>query len=182
MGLQLLDIANLSKEINVMSDADIVLSEEETLRPPSIRRRAAARIAAIQTLYQLWAGDQDLPQTVASYQSRYMPTLLEDFKLKHLNEQHYTQLVFGVENERVKMDAMITPLLGEGWTIDRLNQIERDILRTAIFELEDLPDIPVKTIIAEYSAIADCWEIDTGFITAILDKLAHTLRQGELSA
>ncbi|MGB2436429.1 MAG: transcription antitermination factor NusB, partial [Candidatus Puniceispirillales bacterium] len=69
-----------------------------------------------------------------------------------------------------------------GWSLDRLNQIERDILRVAIFEFESLPDIPARTIIAEYSAIADSWEIDTGFITAILDKLAHQLRQTELAA
>ena len=52
-----------------MSDAEIVLNEEETLRPPSIRRRAAARIAAVQTLYQHWAGDQDLTQTIASFKA-----------------------------------------------------------------------------------------------------------------
>ncbi|MEC8728140.1 MAG: transcription antitermination factor NusB [Pseudomonadota bacterium] len=165
-----------------MSDADIVLNEEETLRPPSIRRRAAARIAAVQTLYQHWAGDQDLTQTIDSFQSLYLPRLLEDFKLKHLNDQHYTKLVFGVDASREQMDAMISPLLGEGWSLDRLNQIERDILRVAIFEFESLPDIPARTIIAEYSAIADSWEIDTGFITAILDKLAHQLRQTELAA
>ena len=42
-----------------MSDAEIVLNEEETLRPPSIRRRAAANCGC-STLYQHWAGDQDL--------------------------------------------------------------------------------------------------------------------------
>jgi N utilization substance protein B len=167
---------------DIDSDYDAVITDEETLRPPSIRRRAAARIAAIQTLYQHWAGEQDLPQVVASYQSHYLPRLLEDFKLKHLNEQHYTKLIFGVESARAEMDVQITPLLGEGWSIDRLNQIERDILRAAIFELESLPDIPARTVIAEYSAIADCWEIDAGFITAILDKLAHKLRQAEFTA
>jgi N utilization substance protein B len=169
-------------DIDSNADTDVVITEEETLRPPSIRRRAAARIAAIKTLYQHWAGEQDLPQVVASFQTHYLPRLLEDFKLKHLNEQHYTKLIFGVESARAQMDVQITPLLGEGWAIDRLNQIERDILRAAIFELESLPDIPARTVIAEYSAIADCWEIDAGFITAILDKLAHQLRQAEFTA
>ena len=165
-----------------MSDPDFALSDEEPLRPASIRRRAAARIAAIQTLYQFWAGDQDLPNTVASFQTHYMTRLCDDFKISHLNDNHYTKLVFGVEDARDSMDAMRIPLLGEGWTIDRLNQIERDILRAAIVEFTHSPDIPARTIISEYSAIADCWEIDTSFITAILDKLAHQLRQAELMA
>ena len=162
-----------------MTETDDAKPDKSDLRPASIRRRAAARIAALQTLYQQWGSEHPLTEVVASFQNRFLPELLKEFNLTHLNDQHYTRLVFGVDARRADMDGQISAYLGEGWTMDRINQIDRDILRLAILEFEDLPDIPARTIIAEYSAIADSWEVDTAYITAILDRLAHQFRPQE---
>lgn len=164
-----------------MTEADDDQLDHKDLRPASIRRRAAARIAAVQTLYQQWGSAQALTDVVASFQKRFLPDLLKAFNLTHLNDQHYTRLVFGVDARRVDMDGHISSYLGEGWTMDRINQIDRDILRLAMLEFEDLPDIPARTIISEYSAIADSWEVDAAYITAILDRLAHQFRPQEFA-
>jgi N utilization substance protein B len=164
-----------------MTETDDAKPDKSDLRPASIRRRAAARIAAVQTLYQQWGSGQQLSDVVVSFQNRFLPELLKEFKLTHLNDQHYTRLVFGVDARRANMDEHISAYLGQGWTMERINQIDRDILRLAMLEFEDLPDISARTIIAEYSAIADSWEVDTAYITAILDRLAHQFRPQEFA-
>ena len=164
-----------------MTETDDSKPDKSDLRPASIRRRAAARIAAVQTLYQQWGSGQQLTDVVVSFQNRFLPELLKEFKLTHLNDQHYTRLVFGVDARRANMDEHISAYLGQGWTMERINQIDRDILRLAMLEFEDLPDISARTIIAEYSAIADSWEVDTAYITAILDRLAHQFRPQEFA-
>ena len=164
-----------------MTETDDTKPDKSDLRPASIRRRAAARIAAVQTLYQQWGSGQQLTDVVVSFQNRFLPELLKEFKLTHLNDQHYTRLVFGVDARRANMDEHISAYLGQGWTMERINQIDRDILRLAMLEFEDLPDISARTIIAEYSAIADSWEVDTAYITAILDRLAHQFRPQEFA-
>lgn len=164
-----------------MTETDDAKPDKSDLRPASIRRRAAARIAAVQTLYQQWGSGQPLTDVVVSFQNRFLPELLKEFKLTHLNDQHYTRLVFGVDARRANMDEHISAYLGQGWTMERINQIDRDILRLAMLEFEDLPDISARTIIAEYSAIADSWEVDTAYITAILDRLAHKFRPQEFA-
>ena len=164
-----------------MTETDDAKPDKSDLRPASIRRRAAARIAAVQTLYQQWGSGQQLTDVVVSFQNRFLPELLKEFKLTHLNDQHYTRLVFGVDARREIMDEHISAYLGQGWTMERINQIDRDILRLAMLEFEDLPDISARTIIAEYSAIADSWEVDTAYITAILDRLAHQFRPQEFA-
>jgi len=164
-----------------MTETDDAKPDKSDLRPVSIRRRAAARIAAVQTLYQQWGSGQPLTDVVVSFQNRFLPELLKEFKLTHLNDQHYTRLVFGVDARRANMDEHISAYLGQGWTMERINQIDRDILRLAMLEFEDLPDISARTIIAEYSAIADSWEVDTAYITAILDRLAHQFRPQEFA-
>lgn len=164
-----------------MTETDDTKFEKDELRPASIRRRAAARIAAVQTLYQQWGSQHPLTDVVASFQDRFLPDLLKEFNLSHLNDQHYTRLVFGVDARRAVMDGHISNYLGKDWTIERINQIDLDILRLAILEFEDLPDIPARTIISEYSAIADSWEVDTAYISAILDRLAHQFRPNEFA-
>ena len=164
-----------------MTETDDAKPDKSDLRPASIRRRAAARIAAVQTLYQQWGSGQQLTDVVVSFQNRFLPELLKEFKLTHLNDQHYTRLVFGVDARLANMDEHISAYLGQGWTMERINQIDRDILRLAMLEFEDLPDISARTIIAEYSAIADSWEVDTAYITAILDRLAHQFRPQEFA-
>jgi N utilization substance protein B len=164
-----------------MTETDDAKPDKSDLRPASIRRRAAARIAAVQTLYQQWGSGQPLTDVVVSFQNRFLPELLKEFKLTHLNDQHYTRLVFGVDARRANMDEHISAYLGQGWTMERINQIDRDILRLAMLEFEDLPDISARTIIAEYSAIAYSWEVDTAYITAILDRLAHQFRPQEFA-
>jgi len=164
-----------------MTETDDAKPDKSDLRPASIRRRAAARIAAVQTLYQQWGSGQQLTDVVVSFQNRFLPELLKEFKLTHLNDQHYTRLVFGVDARRANMDEHISAYLGQGWTMERINQIDRDILRLAMLEFEDLPDISARTIIAEYSAISDSWEVDTAYITAILDRLAHQFRPQEFA-
>ena len=154
--------------------------DQEKLRPTSVRRRSAARLAAVQTLYQAWASEQDLSKTRPKFRRNFLPKLLEDFELDRINEDHYTALILNVTDDQSAIDELITPYLKDGWRLDRLNQVDRDVLRAAVVELRDFADTPALTVIAEYGAIANSCGCDSTFITAILDKLAHQLRADQM--
>lgn len=106
-----------------MTETDDAKPDKSDLRPASIRRRAAARIAAVQTLYQQWGSGQPLTDVVVSFQNRFLPELLKEFKLTHLNDQHYTRLVFGVDARRANMDEHISAYLGQGWTMEKSTRL-----------------------------------------------------------
>ena len=173
-------------------------------RHASIARRNAARLAAIQTLYQhrfTGGGEtgknklarQTLAETMAHYEAHFLPALLESLGLGRLHadmrESHYRRLLLGLAGETAKseaaklaeVDAVIGKHLGEGWRLGRLPALEVDTLRLAVVELQTCADVPARVVIAEYAAIAaEAWGADARYVTAVLDKIAFETRPGEM--
>jgi N utilization substance protein B len=83
-----------------------------------------------------------------------------------------TQLVRGTADNLAKIDALIAEY-SEHWKIDRMPAIDRNILRSAIYELLYRADIPPKVAINEAVELAKRFSTpDSGkFINGILDKL-----------
>ena len=77
---------------------------------------------------------------------------------------------------------MLSAILTEDWSIERLESILRAIMRCGAFELAHRQDVPPKVVISEYLAVADAFfsEKETGMTNAVLDKLAQSLRPGGL--
>lgn len=153
----------------------------EAKRPKSVRRRAACRLAAVQTLFQSWASEKSVADIVPRFKDHFLPGLLDDFGVTTIDDEHYTKLVFGAAHYAEEIDASVAPLLRSDWTIDRLGEVERSVIRAAYIELRDAPQIPPKAVITEYTAIADSCGGDSPFVNAILDKLARQLRAEEMA-
>jgi len=83
------------------------------------------------------------------------------------------ELVEGVLADREDLDAAITRA-AEGWTAERLAPLERNILRVAVHELRDRPDIPPAVSIAEAVALAKryCQTEASGLVNGILGRIA----------
>lgn len=172
---------------NKMTDLDTTSADqdhmdEEKRRPSSLRRRAAARLAAVQTLFQIKSSGKSAADVVPSFKSHFLPALLVDFEVTRMDEEHYTRLVFTATTDADSIDEQIRPLLKEGWTLERLDEVERSVLRAAYVELRDTPHIPAKAVIKEFTAIADSCAGDSDFINAVLDRFARNLRTVEMSA
>jgi N utilization substance protein B len=82
-------------------------------------------------------------------------------------------LVEGVASDTATLDRMITEA-AEGWTAERLAPLERNILRVAIHELLDWPDIPVAVSIDEAVELAKryCQPAASALVNGILGRIA----------
>ena len=163
-------------------DASLGEAPKEERRPLSVRRRSASRLAAVQTLFQVWASERPATEVVPSFRNHFLPTLLTDFDIDRIDEDHYTSVVFTVLDRREDIDAMIMPLLKDGWTMDRLSEVDRSALRAACIELQSLAHVPVRTVMNEYTAIAETCGGDYAFVNAVLDRLSRDLRKAEMDA
>ncbi len=82
-------------------------------------------------------------------------------------------LVEGVSADPDSLDALITGA-AEGWTAERLAPLERNILRVAVHEILDWPDIPAAVSINEAVDLAKryCQPEAPGFVNGILGRIA----------
>lgn len=115
---------------------------------------------------------------VALYQAdltdRHAPELLE----QKPSTDFARELVEGVERDREEIDALIQ-LHSEGWTLDRIAPLERNILRVSLHELLHRDDVPAEVSIDEAVEAAKelCGTDAPGFVNGVLgaalrDRLA----------
>jgi len=129
-----------------------------------MRKRTQARGCALQILYQIdMTGDPNDVVAGRFWQDSEQDSEVSDFA---------TQLVKGVHDNLEEIDALIAKY-SEHWKIDRMPAIDRNILRSAIYELLFRADIPPKVAINEAVELAHRFSTpDSGkFINGILDKL-----------
>ncbi|GGB87693.1 N utilization substance protein B [Novosphingobium endophyticum] len=144
----------------------------------SKKARAAARLAAVQALYQ-----HDMEGTPAA-------TLLDEFHRHRLgmeiDEDRYAKaetaffddIVKGVIARRGEIDERITGKLAQGWSIARLDKTMLQILRCGAFELMARADVPTGAAISEYVDVAHAFfdEREAKFVNGVLDAVAKAVR------
>ena len=141
--------------------------------------RSAARLAAVQALYQ-----KDMEGTA-------LARLLDEFLQHRLGREieegeHYAEaevdffddVVRGVDARRDEIDTLITGKLAEGWSIRRLDKTMVQILRAGTYELLARADVPVASAISEYVDVAHAFfdEREAKFVNGVLDALAKQVR------
>ncbi len=150
------------------------------------RRRSAARLAAVQALYEMdMAGAPADPILGAFLQNRWRMVNGEDDAAAALAEpdgELLADLVRGVAARREELDGMIGPALSAEWTLERLEVVLRAILRAGAYELLARSDIPPRVVINEYVELAHAFFAgnEAGLVNGVLDRLARTLRPREL--
>ncbi len=129
-----------------------------------MRKRTQSRGYALQILYQIDMTDDSANDVM----DRFWEELECDSEVR----EFAIQLVRGTRENLTDIDALITEY-SEHWKIDRMPAIDRNILRSAIYELLYRSDIPRKVVINEAVETAHRFSTpDSGkFINGILDKL-----------
>jgi N utilization substance protein B len=137
-------------------------------------RRAAARIAAVQALYQIDLTSGEPAKVVAEFRQHRIDGGKAD-------RDFFGEIVEGVSTRHVEIDALLTPLLAEGWALPRLETVLRATLRAGAFELLARGDVPARVVIDEYVNVARAFFSDKepGVVNGILDRLARSLRAAE---
>ena len=138
-------------------------------------QRGAARLAAVQALYQMDVGRATLEDTLAQFSAFHLGRELEGEQYLPADADFFGQIVRGVTKNQLEIDPAIDKALAEDWPIERIDSTLRAILRAAAFELLRRKDIPARVVITEYVDVAKAFYEDdaTGLVNAALDANAR---------
>jgi transcription antitermination protein NusB len=154
-------------------------------RPPKDERKAnkrgAARLAAVQALYQMDIAGTDLAEILAEFESHWLGGEVEGSKYLPAEAAFFRDIVGGVVAAQRKLDPLIDEALQKGWPLKRIEALLRAVLRAGAFELEQRKDVPARVVVSEYVDVAHAFvdKDETGMVNAVLDALARKLRAGE---
>ncbi|MCH7555244.1 MAG: transcription antitermination factor NusB [Proteobacteria bacterium] len=151
---------------------------------PGPDRLSAARLAAVQALYQMDIAGDGIEDVVAEFLTHRLADWTEDGQSIDADTDLFATLTRGAGARRDDIDALIVGALAEGWTVERLELLLRAVLRVGTFELMARPETPAKVVIDEYIEVAHAFfgKGPPGFVNGVLDRLAHELRPGEFDA
>lgn len=146
--------------------------------------RSAARLGAVQALYQMELAETDVSVIMAEYTSSRQGNAFNDGEHGKADGAFLKDIVQGVVDHQRTIDPAIDECLSSGWTLPRLDATLRAILRSAGYELQFRPDIPGRVIITEYVEITRAFfdDNESGFVNGALDKLAHLKRSEEFGS
>jgi N utilization substance protein B len=143
------------------------------------RSRSAARLAAVQALYQMEMEGTPLAKLLHEFHQHRLGATIEDETYEEAEIDFFDDLVTGVDARREEIDGLIAQRLAEGWSLERLDRPMRAILRAGAYELVARADVPVATVISEYVDVAHAFydKRETGFVNGLLDAIAKEARK-----
>lgn len=153
--------------------ADAPKRDPQADRPAN--QRGAARLAAVQALYQMDVGRATLEDTLAQFGAFHLGREIEGEQYLPADADFFRQIVAGVAKHQLAIDPAVDRALAEGWPVERVDATLRAILRAAAFELLRRKDIPSRVVITEYVDVAKAFYADdaSGLVNAALDAIAR---------
>jgi N utilization substance protein B len=144
-------------------------------------RRGAARLAAVQALYQMDIAGTGINDILAEFESHWIGQEVEGNQYLPAEAAFFRDIVGGVVREQRKLDPLIDAALEATWPLKRIETILRAVLRAGAFELDQRSDVPARVVVSEYVDVANAFvdREETGMVNAVLDQLARKLRAAE---
>lgn len=147
-------------------------------------KRGAARLGAVQALYQMDVGGASLNEVISEFTTFRLGKELDGEQYREADEQWFKDIVKGVVDDQKFLDPFIHTALAEDWPLKRIDSLLRAILRSGSYELLRRKDVPARVIISEYIDVAKAFfeDDEPGLVNGVLDRLAHDLRTAEFDA
>jgi transcription antitermination protein NusB len=138
--------------------------------------RHAARIAAVQGLYQMELAGGGAEETL----EEFVAHRFGEFEVAP-DQDFFAAILRGVPQHQVEIDRAIAGALAANWSLARIDSILRAVLRAGLFELVARRDVPAKVVIDEYVAVTRAFfgSDEPSFINGVLDTLAKRKRAAE---
>ena len=157
-------------------------SEEKPQQGGGAPARSAARLAAVQALYQMETAGQGVEATIREFQAHRLGGEVDGAVLHKADAAFFADILRGAVEAQARLDPYLQQSLAEGWRLARIDATARAILRAGLYELIRRPDVPAKVVIDEYMNIANAFFSgdEPGFINGVLDKAAHAAREEEM--
>ena len=142
------------------------------------RSRSAARLAAVQALYQQEMEGTPIARLLREFHEHRLGATIEEAQYVEAEQSFFDDVVTGVDARRIEIDDAIADKLAEGWSLERLDRPMRAILRAGTYELLARKDVPVGSVISEYVDVAHAFydKRESGFVNGLLDAVAKEAR------
>jgi len=160
------------------------MARQAKARDTKANRRGAARLAAVQALYQMDLAGKGLNEILAEFESHWIGREVEGEQYLPAEAAFFRDIVSGVLREQRTLDPLIDEALQRSWPLKRIEMVLRAALRAGAYELAHRRDVPARVVIAEYADVAGAFvgRDETGMLNAVLDQLARQLRAEEFAA
>ena len=144
-------------------------------------QRSAARLGAVQALYQMEIGGAGLHDVLVEFEAYWLGQEIEGDQYKPAELGFFRDIVTGVLADQTEIDRTIDDLLERSWPLKRVEALLRAILRAGTYELRARPDVPVRATITDYVDVAGAFfgNDESGMTNAVLDQLARAVRPQE---
>lgn len=143
------------------------------------KARAAARLAAVQALYQHEMEGTAVPALLHEFHHHRIGATIEDVEYADADIAFFDDLVTGAHARAAEIDRLIAARLSAGWSLERLDKPMKAILRAGTYELLARADVPVGAAISEYVDVAHAFyeRREAGFVNGLLDAIAKDVRR-----
>ena len=133
-----------------------------------------ARKCAVQALYQ-W-------QMTGESLARIEMNFLEEELLKGAQKAYFTEIFYGVPKQLNTIDEALAEFVDR--PVEKIDPVERAVLRISVYELINRLDTPYKVIINEGVNLAKCFGADGShkYVNGVLDKVSKKKRAVEIQA
>lgn len=145
----------------------------------NIAARRAARLAAVQALYQMEVSGATTEDVLRDFSEGKLPRETEaSYTDSEGDLDLFKVLVEKAVERQQTLDRAIARHLSKGWRLERIDAVARAILRAGAAELEQRRDVPTAVVLDEYVEIAKSFfeGPEPGFINAALEACARDLR------
>lgn len=144
--------------------------------------RTAARLAAVQALYQMDVSGKGVIDALAEFEAFWIGREVEGVEFKPAENQFFRDILAGMVREQRAIDVKIDNALASGWPLTRIEAVLRAIMRAGAYELMYRKDVPPRVVISEYVHVAHSFYggDEPGLVNAVLDTLAREVRPGDL--
>jgi len=146
-----------------------------------ISARTAARVAAVQALYQMDLAGTDLNDVIAEFLKVRFTGKNRDETIAGADQVFFADVLRAVLRRQREIDPMVDEQLATGWRLVRVDSILRAILRGGVAEILDRDDVPARVVINEYVNVAHLFfdEDEPRVVNGVLDKIARKVRASE---
>jgi transcription antitermination protein NusB len=147
-------------------------------------QRSAARLAAVQALYQMEVSGKGLAETLSEFECFWIGGEIEGAQYEAAEVAFFRDVLGGVLADQGPIDRAIDKTLAKTWPLARVDSVMRAILRAGTYELMKRKDIPARVAIKEYVDVAGAFfeRDEAGMVNAVLDALARQFRSEEFES
>jgi len=147
-------------------------------KPDKRQMRSAARLYAVQALFQMEASGQTVEGVAAEFETHRFGAVYDDEEMAEGDVGHFRKLIDHAVNWQARIDQLTDRALVAAWPIDRIDPVLRALFRAAGGELVGMPT-PPKVVITEFVDVAKAFfpeGKEASFVNAVLDHMAREAR------